>query len=482
MNRENIKSLLLLFLVVTSFFLTQQLWIQFPYKILPYYGEEVEVRGNSILPDIICPEKYLINFGGNYTIFYSNKDYNLWDISKEILKTSFEDKEIKIQAINPTDIENKKYTKSIELYFAEGIPTYIFPQMLNVEEVNGLYKRINRINKIYIPLNGGNFIVLSDNTNYLMASSSKFNMDRLMKEIQKIEKDGYTRYYSLSELLKTDSQAYIAKNIKMKDLPSSIYVKNEININNEAQLESIAKGFFGRDIDYVRKIEENDGSVIYIYNNEKVLKISSDGLLTYYNSLNNTVTERNLYKSLQTAVDFISLHIGWPDDAYIYSIEEIEVDGSLGYRLTFDYRIGGKAVVINEGRISNPIEIEVFNDEVKQYTRFIRDVDKNRLMSIDMRPILPPDEIISMTENYYMIKENYKRQMGIDNGGVDEGKLKDKIKSSINDIYIAYYDPCYKNMGQRLMSVWVIVIEDTDYIFDAYTGKRINIIGGRNIK
>ncbi|EOD00186.1 two-component system activity regulator YycH [Caldisalinibacter kiritimatiensis] len=483
MNKERFKTLVLVSLVFVSFYLTQQVWAKLPYNLIPMSSNEpIEQNDNNDLLKVVSPEQYLITFGRSHTILYSelycDEKYDLWNNVKTILKTCFQDKDIKVDSIENEETIKNESIRAIEAQFTEKVPLYIFLKMLEVDEANDIFNKINEIDRIYIPLNGGNFIVLSNGVDYLKVTSRNFDMSNISKEVVKIERNGYTKYYSLKDYLNVESNAYMALDKSVKAWRSVYYVKNEINVKNEAQIEQIAKEFFGKDLDYVRKIEEDNGSVIYVYNNEQVLKIFNDGIISYFNSLEHTVVERNLYISLKTAVDFISSHIGWPDDVYLSSIDQITSDGSKGYRIVFNYRIGGNPVILDNGKIEHPIVVEVFNDQIKTYKRFVRKIDMSKLIGTNIKPILSPLDIIGKSDNYNLIKENYKRQTGIKNEEINKSDLREKILSSINDIYMAYYDTCRQDYGQRLKSVWTININGTTYIFDAYSGECIKVIGG----
>ena len=63
----------------------------------------------------------------------------------------------------------------------------------------------------------------------------------------------------------------------------------------------------------------------------------------------------------------------------------------------------------------------------------------------------------------------YKRQTE----DVKIENLNEKIVESIEDISLAYFDPCKKESNEKLIGVWTINIKGRIYVFDVYTGKLI---------
>ena len=216
---------------------------------------------------------------------------------------------------------------------------------------------------------------------------------------------------------------------------------------------------------------ENNGSRIFIYN-QKVLKIYQNGLLEFFSPIEQPVTERNLYISLNTAGSFISNYMGVPKGMYLDRIEEIRSDDNLGYKFTFKYRIRGIPVILGDDEIQDFIQIEVFNDYVKSYRRFIRkDINALEYKTSKDKQMLSAFEILDL--NYELIENNFIEDNVIDKNGADLEKLREDIEASIQDISMAYYDPCQKQVGEKLVGAWVITVDKRIYVFDIYSGELV---------
>lgn len=469
MQRERAKAFLLVSLVLISIFLTQQLWVQFPFTLIPSFSEDKDksIGYNYILSDVISPEKYLINFGGNYTILYSGERYNLWLKTRSYLKEIFQNEDLSYKEIEEGEIIKNDVKKSINLFFAEDIPIYMLVKVLNCKPSSSIYNSIKDVRSIYIYLGRNPYVVLSNETNHIKIYNVKVDTSILINTLDDIERENVLKYYSI-RMWGIDKDVYIPINTSsLNYVIPYVYVNNEMNTESYLSMEFVAKSFFEEDLEYVRKIVETDGSVIFLYG-QKGLKISKNGLIEYFDTLDENVTERNLFISLNKAVDFITNHLGWPEEAYLSSVEEIEYKGNKGYRFKFTYRVNNLTIYADKSKFNSPIEIEVFNKKIKNYKRYIRTVSRIEYKKNSKEKVLPPEKVIET--NLSMIKADIARKNNLKIEEIDNFT----ILSLINDIKLGYFDYCDKKYKQKLIGVWVIDVDGITYIFDMHDGKFVN--------
>ncbi|NLW22750.1 MAG: hypothetical protein GXY88_05805 [Tissierellia bacterium] len=478
MTRERIKTFLLLSLVYISLFLTRKLWIEMPYQIMPLFQKEEISSTNYLFADMIKPNKYLLNFDNkNHTIFFNDHNNNLWTSTRSFLADVLSSDNIKTEFLTDEEFSAYNNMKSIVFYFPEKFNSYLLARSLNIAKPNSIPERIPTIESIYCYLGRGEpYVVFSEGKRHLKVYNLNIDMKDIKDIVNDIERRGdYTNYYSMKEALGIDNDIYIPINMS-KTMPL-IYVENELDVDDIDGIREIAEAFFDKDIEYLREIIEGNGSILYIYD-QRVLKIYQNGLLEYFHPLEAPVRERNLYISLNTAAEFLSQHIGVPKDLYISKIEEIEAEEDLGYRLTFKYRIGGMPVILGNPNIEDFIQIDVFNNYVRNYKRFMRKAmyltPFNRM---DNSSILSAFDIINMDMNYELLEKVYIEDNGLSIEGINREELKDQVLSSIDNIALAYLDPCTKKKEEKLIGVWLIQVGDGIYAFDVYRG---NLIFVRN--
>lgn len=475
MFKERIKTFILLSLVFISVFLTRRLWIQMPYEIFPLFEKEEALSANYLFTDMIKPNKYLLNFNEkNHTIFYNDDNNNLWTSTRSTLADIFYSKGINTEIISAEEYLTYNKNKSIVFYFPEKFSTDILARSLDVMKPNNITEKMPNVDSIYFYLGREEpYVVFSKGNQHLKVYDPNMDVENIKSKLKSIEEKDYTFYYPIRETLNANSDAYITYRMS-KGMPS-VYVQNEFNTDNIEEIRSIAEIFFKQGIDYIREIVEDNGSIIYVYN-QKVLKINQNGLLEYFSPLEGLVKERNLYISLNTASEFLSNHIGVPKDLYLSNIEEIESEENFGYRLTFKYRIRGIPVILGKNIAEDFIQIDVFNKYIRNYKRFIRkDMNIEPFNMLEDNRILSAFDIINM--NYQLLQKEYIQNNELTGKNIDSEGLKEKILSSIEDISLAYLDPCTNKEKDQLIGVWLLKVESTIYAFDIYDG---NLIFSKN--
>lgn len=469
--KERLKTFLLFSLVGISIFITQKLWLKLPTDYIKNIDINRPVISTSYaISDMISPNKYLLNFDQeNHTLVYDDSKYGLWASSRTSLRQIFESKTIKIENISNDDYILLEKDKSLIFYFPEEISSYILAKAWNIKKPNDIVDTIPSISSIYIYLgNGEPFFVFSGNGQRVIVKDSIINTEMLKSDINIIETDKeYPNYYSMRQNLDTDNDIYVLFNAN--NMLPRVFVTNEIAIMNETQKNNLAKSFFNKEIDH-RYIVENNGSTIYRYD-QRVLKLNINGTLEYFHGLDEPVKERNFYQSLSAAADFISQKTGVQKGMYLSKSEKIEIDGNMGYRLSFKYRVRGIPVILGNLQIDEYIQMDVFKDHIRNYKQYVRkDMNLTPNTVIENKPMLSSYDIIDMNnetlKDRYLMKNSFEPEM-------DEGAQIKKVLNSIKDITLAYYDPCLKDKEERLIGVWSIRLEDRILAFDAYSGSLV---------
>lgn len=467
--KEKFKTLTLVFLMCTSLLLVRELWRDSSEVFSEQIQEDILEEGVPM--DIIAPNKYLLNFSGDYhTLFYDESKHELWSGIKGNLKKTLESKDITMTSIDKEEFSNYNKKRSISFDFPEKLNTYILAKALGINNPNKIVDNIEEVTSIYVYLGSREpFFVFSNGGEHLIKVFEKdIDVDNLKEQVKEIEKEGYNYYYSMKEIMGTE-EIYVPYQ-EMKNPLTKIFVENEIKTLNDSQKRRLAEKFFDKKIDYIREVVERNGSNIYIHN-QRVLKLNENGSLEYFNSLNEKVKKRNLYESINTASGFLFSYTGLDEsvleDLYLSSISEIKDGESEGYRLSFKYRIRGVPIILGNREVVDFIEMDVFNDHIKSYKQFLRrDINKKLDFAggnFKEDKILPASNVIDMNYNIF---ENELLKKG------EKVEVAEDILDSIQDITLAYFDPC---MGKEdeLLAVWAIRSGEKLYAFDVYTGTLI---------
>ncbi|NLN14413.1 MAG: hypothetical protein GX185_02280 [Tissierellia bacterium] len=462
--KERLKTFLLISLVSISIILTKNLWLQAPEQLFTFADKERELN-SYVLADMIAPSKYLLNFSEiNHTILYDDMKYGIWDKSKSSLIEALTAKEFELKEISNEEFINYHNVKSAVFYFADDTNSYILTRALDIKDPNDIVDRMPYMDSIYIYLGDGNsFFIFSNDDKHLAAHYPKMDISSLKEELDIIDESQEYTYYHSMKWYGAKPNIYIPLEIEYS-LPE-IYVANDLYSMNESEKKQLVEKFLGKDIGYIRQIVEGNGSTIYVYN-QKYLKLNSNGLIEYFHALENRVTERNLFLSLSTAADFLSSNAEILKGMYLADVQEIEQDGSVGYKLSYRFRVRGIPILLGNREVEEYVTIEVFNDHIRSYKYYPRkDMNKLPNRNIDKSKILPAFDVIDKNAGFF--KELYIDTFNIDN--MPEN-IVDGVLASIEDITLAYYDPCLMEYNEKLIPVWAIRFKGKTYAFDAYNG------------
>lgn len=467
--KESLKTFLLLSLVVISLVFTKNVWFQTPNNRAKIFNRDEKAYSSSyLLSDMIAPSRYLLNFNDKYhTVFHDDYKYGLWTNTKELLYEILSHKDIEIVDLSEEDMESYNNERSIIFYFPEKVNTYILAKAFNIKTPNPIADEIPNINSIYIYLGDMEpFFIFANKEKSIAIYDKSIDRRVLSQQVIKIEEEkNYNYYYSMREKLGIDNDIFIP--YEMKNNIPTVFVENQIRNLNENEKKELAEKFFNKDIDYIREIVENNGSTIYIYN-QRVLKLNVNGTLEYFHALEEDIKKRNLYESMNTAAEFISNRAKAPEGMYLSKIEKIEVDHSLGYKFIFRYRVRGIPVILGNEEVSDFVNIQVFNNHVRSYKHYAR-----KHMDKPMESLYPEGKILSSIKvidmNYDFILESYLEENEITIEDASKIETED-ILGSIKNITLAYFDPCFKDISEELIAVWIIEMEKSIYAFDVYDG------------
>ncbi|TJX13148.1 hypothetical protein E9840_10625 [Tissierella creatinini] len=469
--KERAKTILLFLLVFSSVYMTSKLWIKLPDKLGNFFKSNEVLSASYELSDMISPSKYLLNFGNkNHTITYDDSKYDIWVNSKILLSSVLEDEFISVDEITKDQYLNFQEERSIVFYFPEELNTYILAKTWDVKSPNKVADAIPNIVEIYMYLGNGNpFFVFSDENRYVLVKGENIDNSQLKDELTQIDEAKlYDYYYSMREIYGIENDIYIPYNTDYR--LSTIHFSNELVNQDDNEKRQLAVRFFNKNIDYIREIVESNGSTIYVLN-KRVLKLNSNGTLDYFQALEETIEERNLYTSLITAADFITHKTSSQKSIYLSNIETIQSDNSKGYRLSFKYRIRGIPVLLGNREIGDYIQIEVFNNHIRSYKQLTRTEDDMGLSTrLESRSMMSSIDILD--NNYDFLEKEYLTQMNKTKEEVGDN-ITQEVLGLVDDINLAYYDPNLKDQGERLIGVWAVRFNNRIYAFNAYTGNLV---------
>lgn len=483
MNKTRLNTIILVSLFILSLFLVSQTLLNEDINLFKSIDKSNKYNSRDLIASkMIVPQRILVNYSKKtHTVLSPGSEYDIWEDTREILDDIFSYQDKTVAEIKKEEFDGLNNKKSINIEFADKLPIELFTGTFGAP-MDGTLERelMDSVKTIHLNLEDENFIVLSDGQKYVKVSNIEYKDNRLSKMLEEIkESKDFINYWPSDMSLGTKADIYIPYRLP-KD-KKDIIVENDIKISgsieDDKNIDKIAQGFFDKDLSYLRKVVDNSGVIIYMYNQNTGLLVYPSGIIEYSNTLNEKENERDIYRSLNALADFIANKDRLPENAYISNIEEIESENKdKGYRFTLTYNIEGKNVYINnrtseENTLINPLVAEVYGDKVINYKRFYRDIIVKENNNYGDKRI-NPEEVIE--KNISRIKEDFMLEDANISNNV-QTQLYQDIITSIKDISLGYYDKSSSYYKTPLIDVWIIDIKNNKYIFDSSTGDLIDI-------
>ena len=467
MNRHQIKSLVLLVLIIINFILTTRIWFNVSIEgifIMPrIVGSRAAVNINKYSKyNLSKPQKLLVNNGKqdiHKLILNGSTSQILYKRLNDELKSLFKhrmfSKPLSYNKLSDMSIwDELRKGRNFELRYGPDMGMDVLLSLLDVDRKQ--WSEIKSVNSAIVsPLDKKVYIL--DEGQSLIFEFTVEDMDLdLGYLLNSAEEQGTMSLMFLNEYLPTlfDRSAIVSipKRLPIISVGKEKYEGDKTPLN--------VASFFNNDKSILSMIKDPDGTVIYTDREGKRVKIDTSGMLEYvnYNISNDKTSRITLNEALDISTDFINNHIGFPEDTVIYSIDVQTIGDKEAYTFKYGYRYEGIPIVFEtDTKNAAAIEIEIFGKEVKRYKRLVRVVEKD----MGSRPVKIPIEILDILLS----------------GKVFDASREEILK--INEMHVAYLERNYQN-ELSMIPVWVVNVtirnrenkidENKQFVINAETG------------
>ncbi|HHW56337.1 MAG TPA: hypothetical protein GXX15_01450 [Clostridia bacterium] len=354
--KEKIKSLLLVFLVLTSVHLTYTLWVSFPQNDLLFSSK----KSTNLKVDIfriIRPEYTFIGLKNEvYLVSEGDLSLSLWEKTANFIVSQ---KEEKINVIEENNFEKIQEGNFIRFLMGKGVKGDLLRDIFGNKD--NWYRKINgdaNIEEITVNIDR-NQIILIDKDNKKIYSLIYSDMKDLKNVIENLpKKDSLTVYESVYK----KGDISFTKNVYIPS--TSLSVKRIYN--KEIDLESdrhFVERFF-TNISVVRKVTENNGCIVYT-DGLKSLRIYQNDYIEFYDTLSESSPSDKVL-ALKKAASFLE-NIGVKsENIYLTRLKEYKNEYIFYFNYIFDYPLR----ILPKASEDFPIEVTIFDGSVK-YARVL---------------------------------------------------------------------------------------------------------------
>ncbi len=414
-------------------------------------SERLDTRQN--LATLVSPHTMFINYGESDHALITRAEYeSLFSEIPSIMEEIFDGS--KNTYLSEDLVSDNIYNalllqKSIIINFNQNIATSTLLNILGIENLNNLAEKYIEIDSIYVSLEKNFIIIRTNNSNYLITFN---NLDtrKIENEVEVLKTRGYKPYMTIDEYFDNGKIGFIPdiENTKIE----KISYLNLFDYLESQSVQNIISRFFKSDYNKIREIE-GDGEILYL-DGEKSLKISDFGIIEYTDNKKKKSTDRNLYLTLESFVEFLSINLGFDDAYFIDKIEPIEDGESVGYKIRLGKKEQNLSVISEETRPYFYIEAYVYNDYIKVFKETYRGT-------------------FSENFEYFKLEDDADIKSTIlSNMGSIRARLGDQY-ISLDEIYndLAWANIFYKDIPNEkyLKPYWKIQIRDEIFEFPIHT-------------
>ena len=468
---ERMKSFLIVALFISAMLLLYFFWEN---PALPTFRFSQIVSEDAVqtpaVNAILWPQQVSVNFGtgGSTVVPYDQQD--AWQLGILALRRFAKAEDLTVMTITKEQYLQIMQFRSICFQFHYSMPLDSFCDEYSVTEE----QRFNLITSFsllsYSAGSPDSLFIADEKTGEYYRLVSPKNSASLETLITAIEQSDHVAYYPIGTFLGTTNQtlmplAYIAKIAAIPCFP-------EFDRNDEAAIKGFAQKFFGQSFDFVRRIEESNGTLIYMYGYGQKVLTFAEGSVEYKESADGTGSKQTYFEALKAVLQFVASHGGWelPDKTEIlpnlqYS-EAIKKDKLDGYRFVFDAKTAGEDIFYNKG---DCITVEIINGQITYYKRDLVKVNPDDAAQTNgkERETFAPVNMLAQNYKYIaslLVAEGYTFKQ------TEGDALFDEVANMIDQIQTGYVrtTPADGPGQQELDPAWVVTIDDFEIYFDLY--------------
>ncbi len=336
------------------------------------------------------------------------------------------------------------------------------------------YDKINSIKQISYTAAAKNSLFLYDEKNdkYYRLISSKKDIG-FEKIINKFSGDRKNISYELGTITGSESSVLIP--LEQSSLIEKFRFKNDIDLQQEYATSELGKIFFGESLEFIRKMTQSGGKIVYMYGyGKQVLSVEQNGKLIYTEVLPQEYQKNvGFAEALESAVKFVGVHRGWQDvngEAGDIFLKSVDYDEKFNrYKFGFGMRFDGRKVYYTEGEVTTVV---VEKGYVTEYQKQLFAAERNnKEENIETKKKEVYEAIDLLTENYKYMWDIASRNTR----GKPNPENFEYVVSKITGMEMGYlikFKNDLEEANQYSRPVWKVSIGKSKFFFDLYTGEK----------
>jgi len=441
------------------------------------------------IEDLLNPQGYQVSFGGGLYSghFDSGLKNSLWSGAKGLIRGALETADFTEADQAAWDKAVTQRSVTLKLPFAMTADQIL---AASGSKVTSELMGTAAFDVIIIPTAEPGSLFLGNRTEARFVSFTYSPDSPQIKDIAalltEIEQDEETIEYkriedtfSLRAILEKPDQVYRENHIIEPIVAMPTY--DRVRVHSEFSLETLSEEqeryyadiAFGARFDFVKRVREVDGSVVYLYGyGDRALRFGSQGRLEYQERFRGGSTSGEILSfrdSLTKAVAELRKYGEFPEGLYLRNFTETEdAPGVRVKTFHFSYHYQGIPIDLSNQEVPYAATVEITNDQVTYLMKNYKDIQRLLPESDSTDQILSLDMLIE--SQYDLILNDYLELYPEEAAAKDDFGFVYQILHNITEYELIYILSRDNNVLTYLPS-WHLGIGSNHYYFDLYTGE-----------
>lgn len=438
---------------------------------------------------ILYPQSCYIGFGGGLYkgVFSTEIKQNLWQESRKYIKNYVDYLEV-----NRIDQGTwNTVIKSKAVYF-------VMPFTMNIQQLqellldkpssggtdkmlfDTLIMPLNEEGHIYIGLAmSGEYYRLDgvERDAYMSSLMSQIEDEANLYDVKTIEE-----LYAPSKALATTNQDFTVNQaffpVDQIDSIPFVRVNDEVSIAelSESELKAYASKAFNNRYDFLKRVEDIDGSIVYLYGyGDRALKIGIDGVIRYKNiyEKSSATSKVSFKEGLGIAIKELQNYGALPNGFYLSQYKETKDEsGNLIRSYGFNYEMENLPIFLDGDENGQVMTVDIIENQVtgvkRKLSRYISTFSVGEIWD-------EPMNVLAIFDlNYDVISENFARTDYVPKPGVVAGSEEDvnlafEMLQNIKSVNLVYY--ANADQSESFIPAWHVLVGTHQYIINIYSGE-----------
>ena len=497
---EKVKSGLMFLLFSTCMILATLILYDFQGSSSQSESSRVINQNNIQYEELFYPQSCSMSFGGGLYkgVFSTAVKQDLWQESRKYIKNYADYLEINKMTQNEWDTAMK--SKAVRFVMPFSMSVNQLQSLLLEKELKSDTEKMF-FDTIIMPINDDQTIFLGNRSGgeyYLLRGVKRDGtlstlMSQYEKEVNAYDGKTIEELYAPSKALAEPGKPFAYNQVlfPVTSIPSIPFVRvdDELSVSklSEQELKQYVSKAFGSRNDFLKKVEDIDGSLVYLYGyGDRALRIGNDGIITYKRRFEKQLSSESytFKEGVTIAVGELQTYGPLPKGFYLSGYKESkDKDSNLVKQFTFNYEMENLPIYLESDSTGQPMVVEITGKQITSVKRKL----SNYLRTFSVGEIWDePMAVLELFElNYDIVSKNfaksdYRPTATTTANALDDPKFAFEMLQNIQSIDLVYFGSSDK--AESLVPSWRVKVGSHQYIINIYSGEILKWIPPEGVK